>query len=242
MNKTKRIIEQLLFPKAEWESMKVNKVQECRKVDSNQSTTSLHYELCPNASFTGIYEMPVVQPIQCEVPRNIIAVYRYPRFVPLDCAGHFYTSDNRFEYVWTNPYKGLESIRHFSLIISPDFSVYSNFLLPQKTWNIFRNKLLASWWQRNGCKVIPNVSWLYGCDYAISFDGWPKESVIAVNSTGINRNLRCQKMWLHGYYKMLEALRPTHILRYGGKVPGECENISTYYENNNKTFSHNGRK
>lgn len=47
-------------------------------------------------------------------------------------------------------------------------------------------------------------------------------------------------MWLEGYKVMLETLEPTHILRYGAKIEGENEAISTYYDNDNKKFAKYG--
>ncbi len=189
---------------------------------------------------TGQYEMPVVRAISCSAPKDIVALYHIDRCKIEGCIPHFYAEDKKFENIWTFPRKSLRKITRYPMIISPDFSVYANLAFPQKFWNIFRNKFLAAWWQYNGLHVIPNVSWIHGQDYAISFDGWPNNSVIAVNSTGINDDEKCKIMWLEGYKVMLDTLKPTHILRYGAKIEGENEGISTYYDNDNKKFARYG--
>lgn len=109
--------------------------------------------------------------------------------------------------------------------------------LPFNMASIFANKLLAAVLQKEGLKVIPNISWLCGVDAKISFDGWPKDSVIAINSTGINRNKRKKYKWLKMYEQMLCELSPKHILRYGVKIKGEEESISTYYPNENNLMA-----
>lgn len=109
----------------------------------------------------------------------------------------------------------------------------------QKLWNIFRNKLLVAWWQFNGIDVIPNISWMND-NYECSFEGWPKGSVVAVNSTGVGNSERCKTMWIEGYNKMIDYLHPIHIVRYGAKQIGENEAISTYYPNDNLTIARHG--
>lgn len=231
-----------LFDQAVWDAL-VDTTQRIVEAETPTSLGVLNYKLCEVLSFEGKYEMPIVNATNCEPPQQIAAFYRLK-----DCANtkgcipHFYTQDSRFEPIWSNPYKGLEKIYVFSTVISTDFSVYNNLLYAQKVWNIFRNKLLAAWWQYYGITVIPNVSWLFGYDYALSFDGWPQHSVIAVNSTGIGHNEYCKHNWLTGYKEMLHRLQPSHILRYGVKIIGEREDISTYYPNDNLTFARYGRK
>lgn len=203
----------------------------------------LNHKLCEVLSFTGKYEMPVVKPIDCQVPAAIAAMYRIKNHaVPSCCIPHFYTTDRNFESTWSTPYKCLEQLSRFPAVISTDFSLYNELVYAQKVWNIFRNKLLAAWWQYNGISVISNVSWIHGYDYDLPFDGWPLNSVIAVNSTGIGRDRRCKHMWLEGYNEMLRRLRPLHILRYGVRIEGERADISTYYPNDNKTFARHGRE
>lgn len=201
----------------------------------------LNQDICQYLSFTGDYEMPVVKPIDIPAPQGIIAFYQMKRCKGFGYTPHFFTSDYKYEYIWTHPHKALRTLKNYPQIISPDFSVYEDLLLPQKYWNIFRNKLLAAWWQYNGLCVVPNVPWIHGFDYHLSFDGWPKHSVIAINSTGVGRDDRCKAMWLEGYHVMMEMLSPKHILRYGVKIAGECEVISTYYPNDNKTIAVYGR-
>lgn len=72
-------------------------------------------------------------------------------------------------------------------------------------------------------------------DYEYCFDGIPKHSIIAINSTGIGHDIRSKKGWIEGYKKAVELLQPTHIIRYGAKQDGELEENSTFFDNDNKT-------
>lgn len=228
-----------LFNEEEWNRL-ISVSRQIAESKEPEFSGVLNQCICQCLSTTGRYEMPVVKAINCSIPNDIVALYRIDRCKVEGSIPHFYIEDSKFESTWTSPRKSLDKIARYPMVISPDFSVYENLAFPQKLWNIFRNKALAAWWQYNGLNVIPNVSWLYGKDYAISFDGWPKHSVIAVNSTGVNGDERCKIMWMEGYKVMLETLRPIHILRNGVKIEGEAELISTYYDNDNRKFARYG--
>lgn len=201
----------------------------------------LHHNLCQNLMFTSNYQMPIVNPIDCPIPKRIVAYYRTTTGKYQDYVPHFYTNDTNIELVWKNPYKFIERFTNkYSYVIGTDFSVYAELLFAQKIWNIFRNKLLVALWQYYGINVIPNISWINE-NYILSFEGWPKHSVIAVNSTGVGNSDRCKAMWIEGYNKMIEFLQPTHIIRYGAKIEGENEYISTYFPNDNLIFARYGR-
>ena len=90
--------------------------------------------------------------------------------------------------------------------------------------------------------MIPNVTWSTPSSYDYAFTGIPKHSVIAINSTGIIGNPAAIYLWRKGYEEVLFKLKPTIIIRYGDKIPGEREGISVYYENLNLRNLRNGRK
>ena len=149
--------------------------------------------------------------------------------------GHFYTPDKNIEKVWNRPHSFIKMFRKFGAILSPDFSLLTNMLEMQRLWNDFRNKLLAAFYQKWNVPVIASPSWSSDMKNIERYmDGWPHNSIIAINSTGVCRDKRSRHIWLDGYYAMLSILNPSHILRYGGMIEGERCDISTFYTNNNK--------
>lgn len=234
-----KIIELKLFNEDELNAM----VSNSNEIVSDRVTDNLgilHHGLCQNLNFTSSFQMPIVKPILCDIPKHIIAYYRTTTGKYSNAVPHFYTDDKHLEGLWTRPNKYARMIlSRNTLIIGPDFSVYAELVFTQKLWNIFRNKLLVAWWQYNGIDVIPNISWINE-NYECSFDGWPQGSVIAVNSTGVGNSERCKAMWITGYKKMLEYLNPAHIIRYGAKQIGENDTISTYYPNDNLIMARYG--
>jgi hypothetical protein len=177
--------------------------------------------------------MPLIQPYRGEMPGCVLSFNRARGHKPDGSAIHFYIADSNFECLWNKPTRYLSMLRRFPFVISPDFSLYSDMLLPEVMWNTFRNKLLCAWWQKNSVNVIPNVSW--GKQWSLDFtlEGYPKESIIAINSTGIGTDPVAKKLWLNGYERVLHELKPIHIIRYGAPQEGEDYTISSFFQNDN---------
>ena len=202
----------------------------------------LRHQLCVEVSFTSRYQMPLIQPYHGDIPSKIISFNRARGHVlASDTAAHFYIADAFFECVWNSPESYIPMLQRFPFVISTDYSLYSDMLLPELMWNTFRNKLLCAWWQRHGINVIPNVSWAKEWSLDFTLEGYPKNSSIAINSTGIGKESESKELWLNGYYRVIEKLSPVHILRYGAKQEGEDESISTFYLNDNRNSVENGR-
>ena len=100
---------------------------------------------------------------------------------------------------------------------------------------------MSAFFQRNNINLIPAPSWGDIENIELYMEGWPKGSLLAINSTGIGRDKRCQHIWLEGYHAMLAILNPIHILRYGAYIEGERKEISTFFQNNNKPGYNYGR-
>lgn len=185
-------------------------------------------------SFTSTYQMPRVKPYNGEIPCYLVPHYRLK--VAMTTSGVcpcFYTADRNFERAWGRPRAFAKTLMKFIYVLSPDFSVYLDMPRPLQVVNIFRNKSIAAWWQECGLNVIPSVSWTTAGHIEEDLDGWPKHSIIAINSTGLGIDRRAKHNWLEGYNATVSLLQPTAILRYGARQEGEKEEISRYYPNCN---------
>lgn len=109
----------------------------------------------------------------------------------------------------------------FSYVLSPDFSLYTDFPKALQIYNHYRKHWLASYWQENGIKVIPTICWSTQDSFEWCFDGEPTQSCVAISSVGSANSKAKKKLFLDGYNEMLKRLEPTQIIFYG-KVPEEC--------------------
>lgn len=197
-------------------------------------------EWCRYLSFTSTYQHPIVKGTKERMPYNIMGYHRCVRAERENVCPHFYAPDCLIYRIWSRPNVNLQLLKQHPCTLGPDFSVHNDMPRPMKESNIYLNKLISAWWQYNGIKVYPNVVWTSGVSYDMCFDGLPKHSVVAVNSTGIGKDARARYIWQEGYERMLYMLQPEHIIRYGAKQECERTDISTYFLNDNKRSARHG--
>ncbi|MCL2034667.1 MAG: DUF4417 domain-containing protein [Oscillospiraceae bacterium] len=146
---------------------------------------------------------------------------------------HFFLYDYQFLRVWRTPTKYIDLLKKFNCVLSPDFSIYSDYPKAMMIYNHYRKHWLGAYWQSQGIKVIPTISWANEDSFDWCFDGEPENSAVAVSSVGTQLNKETKKAFMKGYDAMLEKLGPETILFFG-KVPDEAEgNIikcPTFYE------------
>lgn len=181
-------------------------------------------------NFASGYEMPALEPCHI-VPKSLIPFNMALTEQNYNQCVHFFIDDYQFERIWNLPNRYVECLKRFQCVIAPDFSQYTDMPYPQRMWNNYRGKFIGAWLQSHGVTVIPNVTWSLPDSYDYCFAGIPQHSVIAINSTGASRYNLTRFLWLKGYKEAISRLRPTAIIRYGNKMPGEETSISLYFQN-----------
>lgn len=144
----------------------------------------------------------------------------------IDAFIHYFIDDQRFDgkrnSIWLYPEKALDIIRHFSGIISPDFSTYIDFPEPLKLWNIYRMNAFGYWISTLGIPVISNVRWGTEETWDYCFDGNPHNSMLAVGTvaSGI-RYHKNRPVFENGLLHMVRILHP-HTIVFYGSVNNTC--------------------
>jgi len=190
----------------------------------------------------GYMDFPVLDKYTGTVPKLLVsfdhartAVTHSGAFV------HFYIDDYQFQRVWLNPQNYLDLFRQFEGVLGTDFSQYSNMPYPTRMNNAYKNRLIGRFLQDEGINYIHNVTWSKPDSYEYSFSGIPQQSIIAINCTSILRCDYSKYLWRKGYDEAIRRLDPLKIIRYGTKMPGEKEEISIYFENEQLNLLRNGR-
>ena len=171
---------------------------------------------------TGRYHIPAIAP-DSTVPEQLIDFCCSIRSSHFSSGVHFFLEDCRFERVWRMPRRYIPHLRKFSVVLSPDFSLYMDMPAAMKIWNVYRSRLLGQMMQRAGCRVIPTVSWAEPESYEYCFDGITPGSPVAVSTVGTMFSAKCRKAFLDGYAAMTARLNPCRVIVYG-KVPDEIKN------------------
>lgn len=157
-----------------------------------------------------------------------------------DTAGkglHFFIDDYRFVRVWNDPPKYLNTLKKFDFVLTPDFSLYTDFPAAMQIYNHYCKHWLGAYWEENGIEVIPTICWSTEKSFEWCFDGEPHGGTVAVSSVGTQNDDRAKENFIAGYNEMMRRLSPETVIFYG-KVPTECKGnilkIDPFYEKFNK--------
>lgn len=148
---------------------------------------------------------------------------------PENYIAHFCYDDYKFISAWRNPDKYLERLRKFKAVVSPDFSLYTDFPKALQILSCYRRQWCGAYWKFMGIDVIPDVVWGDKDSFDFCFEGIPRHSTVAVSSVGVKRdsewNDKKNSLFRIGYNEMLKRLEPTTILFYGDMIDGLDGNI-----------------
>ena len=148
---------------------------------------------------------------------------------PSEYIAHFYYDDYKFMAAWREPDKYIERLKQFKAVVSPDFSLYTDFPRALQILSCYRRQWCGAYWQYQGLDVIPDVVWGDKESFAYCFDGIPKGGTVAVSSVGVknddNWNNKDGDLFKAGYNEMLNRLNPKTILFYGDMIDGLEGNI-----------------
>ena len=134
-------------------------------------------------------------------------------WIPFNCAFtdpsrsekgvHFYIDDYLFERVWKDPSRYAQLLSQYKAVMSPDFSLFTDYPPAVQIYNHWRKHLLAASWQRQGITVVPSICWSDEGSFDWCFDGEPVGGVISVSSVGTQKNQKARRLFLLGYQEML---------------------------------------
>ena len=182
-------------------------------------------------STNDFWQMPVIKNDNF-IPDDIIG-FNYAKSSKQHNVGiHFYLDDYQFERIWNKPEDYIDILKQYECIFSPDFSLYLDMPMPMKIWNIYRSRQIGQFYQSQGIKVIPTISWAEKETFEFAFKGIPKGSIVSISTIGVKQNKDALKIWQDGMDAMIEEIEPNTILVYGGKLDYDYGDIEViYYEN-----------
>lgn len=129
---------------------------------------------------------------------------------------HFFQDDYRFEQVWSKPEKTLQGLDKYRIVLTPDFSLFSDWPVAVQLWNVYRARWCGCLWQEAGFQVIPTVSWGTPDSYRYAFLGLPAHSLLAVGTIGVDLDTPLVRQHFSaGFTHMVNLLNPTTVLCYG---------------------------
>lgn len=197
----------------------------------------------------GEYGIPVMQPTET-VGHDFVRFMDWKEVEnPQDYIAHFYYDDYKFISSWREPEKYIERLRQFKAVVSPDFSLYTDFPRVLQILSCYRRQWCGAYWQYLGIDVIPDVVWGDKKSFDFCFDGIPQGGTVAVSSVGVKRdnnwNNKSGDMFKAGFDEMVRRLQPKTILFYGDMIDGLEGNIvqiPSYYAEKREMLNEKARR
>lgn len=171
----------------------------------------------------GKYNFPMLEKIERQSIQELKPFNIFKSSINKDCWVHFFIDDYQFERIWKSPTQYINLLKQSLGIISTDFSMYRDMPKAIQIYNCYRNRSLARFYQKQGIKVIPAVSWSDEESFDWCFDGIPHGSAVAISSNGCLQNTTSKRQFIKGFNKMLKILNPCQIIMVG-KIPDEIKN------------------
>lgn len=183
----------------------------------------------------GEYDIPEILPVY-ELPDinkwiefDYCNRYRSDRYDRSRVGVHFFEDDYKFERIWTSIDRYAEQLQQFGCVMSPDFSMYIDFPKAVRIYNKYRNHYVARYYQEcYNMTVIPTIMFGFEDSYDWVFDGYPKESIVAISTVGLLQDKEMRNMFLKAYNEMMSRLQPSKILLFTRQLielPGDVEYI-----------------
>ena len=168
----------------------------------------------------GPYGFPEIKGVRIRHPEDVkLLGFNYatnPKTLDKDKQWvHFFLPDYRFQQVWNNPVKYIDCFKQYKGICSPDFSCYIGMPKAMQIFNVYRMAFLSAFYEREGIKVLPSVTWGEADTYEWCFSWIPKGSAVVVSTVGCVQNKQATKEFLKGYEKMLDIVQPYQVILYG---------------------------
>lgn len=199
--------------------------------ERHRTNDTYNLGIMDNENVSDFWQMPIIKNDNF-IPSKLIG-FNYAKTSKEKNVGiHFYLDDYQFERIWNNPEEYVDILKQYECILSPDFSLYMDMPMPMKIWNIYRSRLIGQFYQSQGIKVIPTLSWAEEETFEFCFEGIPKGSIVSISTIGVKKNKEALKIWKTGVDELIRRIEPSTILIYGGKLEYDYGNIKViYYEN-----------
>lgn len=171
------------------------------------------------AELVGKFGFPQLEPINADVtglkpvPFHMANKEKNPR--PAIC--HCFLEDYRFETLWKEPLKSIDTLLNFKYVCPCDFSVYSNMPLALQIYNVYRDRVIHHFLTCCGVNCVPVVVWSDESSFEWCFDGLPQNSTLAVSTNGCH-TIRAREYYKRGFVEMCKRLNPNLVIVVGGKI------------------------
>lgn len=190
----------------------------------NSFDEGFNLELVQTAFFDGVLQIPRIEPPEkIIIPSAMIPYSQRDRSEDFSECLVFYEHDVNFADIVRKPEDFVDDVLRFPAVVTPDNSLYRDAPLLVQMANVYRNRAIGHYLQKQSAYVITNVRWGDERSYTtevlpekFAFLGTPKNSIISVGTYGCIQGKENKFYFREGLEAMLDELMPEVVLVYGG--------------------------
>lgn len=181
----------------------------------------------------GMFKLPLVKKQEISLEDvKLIGYDKINQSKDYDKILYFFLDDYRFESIYNNPEKKIETLKRYKSILTPDFSMFMEMPITLQLFSTFKNRWVGAYLQEQSISVIPTVRWGDLTSFNFCFDRIEKGSIVAVSTLGVRNE---KSHFMLGYNEMLRRIKPSKIICYGKpfeEMKGDIIKVD-YAETNN---------
>jgi len=172
--------------------------------------------LTEGATFVGKPGIPMLMDLKnTQIPKGLVPLNKIKYTKDKGKYVHCYIHDDVFSNFISNTSKFVDKLRQFDGVITPDCSMLINQSLCLQETNVYFNRAVGFFLQKQGIPVIPNVRWSDESSFEYCFLGIPKNTIIAMSTHGCIRSKEQKRIFKEGVRKAIETLEPSAIIVHG---------------------------
>ena len=214
------------------------------------------------AEFDGKWEIPIIPDNVYSLPKELVGYdqrksKKILKNLTDDAFIHFFIDDYKFDGpngIWNGSRKNfnqkrgfsIESMKKYSGIIGPDFTIGYGFPLSTQLDNVRRKRYFEFWMTKLGFQVIPSVRWTDERSYEFAFLGLSYRGIVAVGTYGSMKNKFLRESFKKGLEELVKRINPRIILVYG-EMPEDVfsvvdKNLTQLINYESTTYIFRGKK
>ena len=179
--------------------------------------------LVETAFFDGKFEIPHIDaPDKIIIPNGMVPFSVRERSQDKKDFVCFYEHDINFRDILTKTEEYVDELKQYPGIITPDCSLYIDAPLCVQIADIYLNRAVGHYLQKQGLYVIPNIRWgderTFKEEFLgekVAFQGVDKHSIVSVGTYGQIQSAESKRFFREGLSEMIKELEPEVVLVYG---------------------------
>lgn len=179
--------------------------------------------LVETAFFDGKFEIPHINaPDKIIIPSGMVPFSIRERSQDKNDFVCFYEHDINFRDILIRTEEYVDELKQYPGIITPDCSLYIDAPLCVQIADIYLNRAVGHYLQKQGLYVIPNIRWgderTYKEEFLgekVAFQGVDKHSIVSVGTYGQIQTAESKRYFKEGLAEMIKELEPEVVLVYG---------------------------